>query len=104
MFCAVVVAVPTDGLVFRQLHDGELLEILKDDEPVVMPSMMVAVWLFLFDTALMVTAAGETVNIWARAAPVEPRIANIAKAAMELNLKWFRKLLKLISTGDLPGR
>ena len=80
----------------------ELLAILKVDVPVLMESIIVLVPLMLpFDTALTVTEAGETFSVWARAVSKEPRTAIIAKAAMELNL---RKLLKLISTDDLPGR
>jgi hypothetical protein len=98
--CEVVVAVPIDGEVARQLH-VELLAMLKVDVPELMEIVIVAVALLEFDVAFIVTGEGETFSVWARAVSKEPRTAIIAKAAMELNL---RKLLKLISTDDLPGR
>jgi hypothetical protein len=102
-FCGVVVAVPIDGLVAKQ-EQVELLAILKADEPALMENINVAVWLVPFDEAFIVAEEGETTSACPSAVSKVPRPASIAKAAMELNLKCFRKVFKLISTGDLPGQ
>jgi hypothetical protein len=95
-----VVSVPADGWVFRQLH-VELLAIWKVDVLEVMETIKLAVPLPPFEKAFTVTEEGENTMACARAVAKEPRTPRVAKAAMELNL---RKLFKLISTGDLPGR